>query len=295
MDEKMNEENTEEVKVLEAQIEQLQAEVAQLQHQQQNNHKDMTFNFSGQMQEALLYSCGQRLVRAKEEVVSRLEEEVKEMEEDLKRQTQMNGINLNSCTTKTLQSGDSQLIQKFCVSGHCSELNFLVEFQLTEFKNQRCQREISALNVVMDATDLKSFNGFLLGVEEHNNLLLFFRTLRTLSDRCDDRSRTFQHFQDKYPSIVSLPGGCGSEIMTLNHPQLPGCVLFIHWSVDVSSEGRVTPKINLLTKIPERVLQLFPSQTVGGAAKFFQSLLRILGSEAAVESVIRAICPSSDP
>lgn len=32
-------------------------------------------------------------------------------------------------------------------------------------------------------------------VEENNGLLLFFRTLRTFSDRCDDRTRTFQHFQ----------------------------------------------------------------------------------------------------
>lgn len=30
------------------------------------------------------------------------------------------------------------------------------------------------------------------------------------------------------------------------------CVLFIHWSVEVSGEGTVTPKIDLLTKIPER-------------------------------------------
>lgn len=30
------------------------------------------------------------------------------------------------------------------------------------------------------------------------------------------------------------------------------CVLFIHWSVEVSRDGAVTPKINLLTKIPDR-------------------------------------------
>ena len=33
-----------------------------------------------------------------------LKEQVEELEEDLKQQTQMNGIRLNSCTTKTLQS-----------------------------------------------------------------------------------------------------------------------------------------------------------------------------------------------
>uniref|UniRef100_A0A3B4WUQ0 Centromere protein P n=1 Tax=Seriola lalandi dorsalis TaxID=1841481 RepID=A0A3B4WUQ0_SERLL len=131
-------------------------------------------------------------------------------------------------------------------------------------------------------------------VEESRDLLLFFRTLRTYADRFDDRCRTFQHFQEKYPSIVSLPGGCRSEVMTLNHPELPGCVLFVHWSVEVSREGGVAPKINLLTKIPERALQLFPSQAVGGAAEAFHSLLRILGPEAAIESVIRAVSLSQD-
>lgn len=48
--------------------------------------------------------CGQLQEGGKEEVLSRLKEEVKELEEDLKQQTQMNGISLNGCTKKTLQS-----------------------------------------------------------------------------------------------------------------------------------------------------------------------------------------------
>lgn len=40
------------------------------------------------------------------------------------------------------------------------------------------------------------------------------------------------------------------------------CVVFLDWSVEVSSEGRVTPKIDLLTKIPERG-ELIPLHTDG--------------------------------
>ncbi|XP_045932508.1 centromere protein P isoform X1 [Micropterus dolomieu] len=291
MEEKMSEENIEDVRSLEAQIECLQAEVAALQRHQQDIHKEITFHFSGQMQDAMLYMCGQRQEGGKEKVLSRLKEELEELEEDLKQQTHMNGISLDSCTRKTLQSiGGSKLVQQLCVSGHCSELVFQVEFQLSEVKNgERSERTISDLNVVMDASDLQNFSSFLSGVEESRDLLLFFRTLRTFSDRCDDRRRTFQHFQEKYPSVVSLSGGCMSDVMSLNHPELPGCVLFIHWSVEVSREGEVTPKIDMLTKIPEKALQLFPSQAVGGATEAFQSLLRILGPEAAMESVIRAV------
>ncbi|XP_028263089.1 centromere protein P [Parambassis ranga] len=295
MEEKMNEENIEEVKLLEAQIERLQTEVKALQHQKQNNHKDMTFHFEKQMQDALAYICGQKQNGGEETVLSRLKEEVEELEEDLEWQTEMNGITLDSCVTKTLQSSDCQAIQQICISGHTSELLFQVEFQLSELKEgQRSERTINDLNLVLDSSDLQNFSSFLSRVEDTRDLLLFFRTLRGFSERCDNRCRTFQHFQEKYPSVVSLPGGCRSEVMTLNHPELPGCVFFVHWTVEVSREGIITPKIQLLTKIPERALQQFPSQAVVGAAESFQSLLRILGPEAAMESIIRAVSLSQD-
>lgn len=290
----MSEENTEEVKVLEAQIEHLQAEIEALKGQQQNNSKDITLQLRGKLQDAMSYLIGQTHIE-EERVVYRLKEEVEEMEEDLKQQTQMNGICLKTCTAKTLQKIDNKLVQKLCVSGQCSELVFQVEFHLSEVKEgQQSERTISDLNVVMDASDLQNFSSFLSRAEEQSDLLLFFRTLRTFSDRCDDRCRAFEHFKEKYPSVVSFPGGSRSEVMALNHPELPGCVLFIHWAVAVSNEGEVTPKIELLTKIPEKALELFPSQALGGAPESFQSLLRILGPEAAIESVIRAVSLSQE-
>lgn len=49
----MDEENTEEVMALEAQIERLQAEVAALQSQQQDNQKEITFHLKGQLEDAM--------------------------------------------------------------------------------------------------------------------------------------------------------------------------------------------------------------------------------------------------
>lgn len=279
--------------MLEAQIEILQAEVEALQRHQQDNQKNITFQFRGQMQDAIASLCGRGGGGGggeKEEVVSILQEEVEEMEEDLKQQTEINGINLNGCNARTLRSSGSKVLQQFCLSGRCSELNFQVEFKLSEDKEgQKSERSISDLNVVLDSNDLENFSSFVSSVEESCDLLLFFRTLRTFSDRCDDRRRTFQHFQQKYPSIVSLPGGCRSEVMALSHAELSGCVLFVRWSVDVSRQGGVSPNIELLTKIPDQALKLFPSPPVGGAAEAFQSLLRILGVEGAVESIILSL------
>ncbi|XP_027858680.1 centromere protein P [Xiphophorus couchianus] len=286
----MSEENAKEVKQLEAEVKLLQAEIRALQQQRQDSWENVSFQFRGQMQDALAFVCG-RTQDLEETVVSRLKEEVEELEKDLKLQTQMNGISLNSCITKTLPSRGPEVVQQVCLSGRSSELVFQVEFQLSELKDgSRTERRIRDLNLVLDSSDLQSLSSFLSRVEETRDLLLFFRTIRSFSEKCDDRTRTFQHFQEKFPSIVSLPKGCGSEVMTLNHPELPGCGFFIHWCLDVSTGGAVTPKIQLLSKIPEKALQMFPSQSAGGgAAEAFQSLLRILGPEAAIESIIRAV------
>ncbi|XP_074529902.1 centromere protein P isoform X2 [Halichoeres trimaculatus] len=299
--EEMSRDYTKELEMLEAEVKSLRAEMNALLHKQQDENQEeyqeeLALQYSGKVQDAMSFLCGQTQGEELKKLALRIKEEVEEMKEDLKLQTQINRICLTSCTIKTLLRGDNKLVQKLCVSGQCSELAFQVEFLLSEVKeDQKSTRAITELNVVMDVNDLQEFSSFLSGVEERNDLQLFFRTLRSFSARCDDRSRTFEHFQNKYPAVVSFPGGSSSEVMALNHPELPGLVLFVHWSVNVSTEGEVTPKIELLTKIPEEALQLFPSNTLEGAPEAFQSLLRILGPEAALESVIRSICLSEEP
>lgn len=53
MDEKMNEENAEEVRALQTQIKRLQAQVASLQDQQQHNQEDLRLDLRGQLEEAM--------------------------------------------------------------------------------------------------------------------------------------------------------------------------------------------------------------------------------------------------
>ncbi|XP_056886309.1 centromere protein P isoform X1 [Takifugu flavidus] len=289
----MNEEKMEDVRMLEAQIQHLQTEVSALQDQLQDQQKNMAFNLGDQMQTAILLLEADE--EEKEEFVLKLKEEVEELRKTLRWQAEINGISMKSCKIKTLQSSGSKQVQHLFIAGHCGDMDFQMEFWLSEIKEaQGSKRMISNLNVVMDAFNLRSFSSLLSGMEEDWNLLLFFRTLRTFSNRCDERRQTFQHFQTKYPSVVSLPGGCRSEVMTLSHPELPSCRLLVRWSLEVSREGKVTPKINVLSKIPERALQFCP-QPAGGAADAFQSLLRVLGPEAAIESIIRAVSLSSDP
>ncbi|XP_077385126.1 centromere protein P [Festucalex cinctus] len=291
MEERVNAENSEEVMLLEENIRHLQAEVAKLQCQRQRYREQLTLHSSEPLQDALSLLCGHEPREgAAHMVLSGLREEVEELEKDLQWQSRMNGISLRSCTASTLQSSSTKSVQQMCVSGQCSELEFQVELELSEIKGgERPEKSISSLNVVMCASDLHDFSSFLSGVEESNDLLLFFRTLRTFSDRVDERRRAFQHFQAKYGRVACVPDGCNWSLLTLHHPDLPGCTFVVRWTVDVSKEGEVTAKLDLLTKIPDRALRLFPSRAIGGAGEAFHSLLRLLGPEAALEEVIRAV------
>ncbi|KAK7878258.1 hypothetical protein WMY93_031141 [Mugilogobius chulae] len=287
---------------LEAELQKLQAEVTDLEKQLQDQRRVMDFDFRGNLLHTLGVVCSQSAVPMERQMLAlRLQEEVDELEEDLKRQTQMNGIRVVSCRRRREEeslekkavaerAGGSISAQRVCVSGVCSELSFQVEFKLSELKfGSRTKQTLSDLNIVMEESDLQSFSSFLSRVEESQDLLLFFRTLRTFCERCDERRRTFAHLQTEHPSIVSLPEGQRSEVMTLSLPQLPGCVLLVHWSVQVNKEGGVKSSVELLPKIPENALQLFQSSPVAGAAEAFHSLQRILGVEGALETVVMAM------
>ncbi|XP_015258076.1 PREDICTED: centromere protein P isoform X2 [Cyprinodon variegatus] len=201
----MSEENSAEVKLLEAQIQDMQAEIKALQQQHEDNCKEITFQYRGQMQNTLAVLSG-RALDQEETVVSKLKEEVEELEDSLKLQTEINGISLNSCTIKTLQNRkDADLpsgilgpetVQQICLSCRSSELSFQVEFLLSEVKNESSsEQKITDLNLVLDSDDLPDLSSFLSRVEGTRDLPLLFRTIRTFLDRSDDRTRTFQHFQ----------------------------------------------------------------------------------------------------
>ncbi|CDQ99700.1 unnamed protein product, partial [Oncorhynchus mykiss] len=95
--------------------------------------------------------------------------------------------------------------------------------------------------------------------------------------------------QEKYPCVVSLPGGCRAEVMQIKSPKLAGCALTIYWSIEVTNEGDITPKIDLLTKMPEKVLEMDSRKVIENAPDSFQSLLRILGAEASIDTVIQSV------
>lgn len=95
--------------------------------------------------------------------------------------------------------------------------------------------------------------------------------------------------QEKYPDTVRLPEGACSRCMSICSASRPGFELVIVWRIQIDEEGKVSPKLDLLTQVPQRALKLDKSRVVETAPLSFRSLLRVLGIEAALESLIRLL------
>ncbi|VFV45591.1 Hypothetical predicted protein [Lynx pardinus] len=97
-------------------------------------------------------------------------------------------------------------------------------------------------------------------------------------------------WQEKYSEAVRLPEGAASSCMVVQSPRQPGFELVIVWRIQIDEEGKVLPKLDLLTKVPQQALELDKNRVLETAPLGFRALLGVLGIEAALESLITSLC-----
>ncbi|KAF6327080.1 centromere protein P [Rhinolophus ferrumequinum] len=95
---------------------------------------------------------------------------------------------------------------------------------------------------------------------------------------------------EKYPEAVRLPEGASASYMRVQSTSQPGFELVIVWRIQTDEEGKVVPKLDLLTKVPRQALELDKKGVVETAAVGFRALLSVLGIEAALESLLSVLC-----
>uniref|UniRef100_A0A2K6TQH7 Centromere protein P n=1 Tax=Saimiri boliviensis boliviensis TaxID=39432 RepID=A0A2K6TQH7_SAIBB len=95
---------------------------------------------------------------------------------------------------------------------------------------------------------------------------------------------------EKYPDAVRLSEGPSSPSMVIHSAGQPGFELIIVWRIQIDEDGKVFPKLDLLTKVPQRALELDKNRAIETAPLSFRTLLGVLGIEAALESLIKSLC-----
>ncbi|XP_034366680.1 centromere protein P [Arvicanthis niloticus] len=190
--------------------------------------------------------------------------------------------------TEETENDTKKVLQRHRLSGNCNMVTFQLEFEVlkTETKEKKSSI-ITDLSIVMEPTEYSELSEFASRAEEKRDLPMFFRSLHFFVEWYEYRENTFKHFKEKYPDSVHLSEGTCSHCMEIRSTRHPGFELVIVWRIQIDEEGKVFPKLDLLTKVPDRALELDKKKVIETAPLSFRSLLGVLGIEAALDSLIR--------
>ncbi|KAM9206312.1 centromere protein P isoform 1-T1 [Dugong dugon] len=218
------------------------------------------------------------------------------LESELSLLSTLMGINIRKYSKKTEDLSSTEMtekdikkvLQRHRLSGSCHMVTFQLEFQILEIQNEKnLSSVITDLNIIMEPTEYSELSEFVSRAEERRDLFMFFRSLHFFVEWCEYRKLTFKHFKEKYPDVVQLPEGAASSCMGIQSASQPGFELVIVWRIQIDDEGKVLPKLDLLTKIPQQALELDKKKVIESAPLSFRTLLGVLGIEAALESLIK--------
>ncbi|XP_052013229.1 centromere protein P isoform X1 [Apodemus sylvaticus] len=190
--------------------------------------------------------------------------------------------------TEETENDTKKVLQRHRLSGNCSMVTFQLEFEVLQIETKEKKSSIiTDLSIIMEPTEYSELSEFASRAEEKRDLLMFFQSLHFFVEWYEYRENTFKHFKEKYPDSVYLSEGTCSHCMEIHSAKLPGFELVIVWKIQIDEEGKVFPKLDLLTKVPEQALGLDKNRVIETAALSFRSLLGVLGIEAALDSLIR--------
>ncbi|XP_049752085.1 centromere protein P isoform X1 [Elephas maximus indicus] len=218
------------------------------------------------------------------------------LESELSLLSTLTGISIRKYSKKTedltstvmTEKNIKKVLQRYRLSGDCHMVTFQLEFQILETQNEKnLSSVVTDLNIIMEPTEYPELSELVSRAEERRDLFMFFRSLHFFVEWCEYRKRTFKHFKEKYPDVVQLPEGAASSCLGIQNASQPGFELVIVWRIQIDDEGKVLPKLDLLTKIPQQALELDKKNVIESAPLSFRTLLGVLGIEASLESLIK--------
>ena len=216
---------------------------------------------------------------------------------DIKRLERFTGLCIHDISL-TLQEGkkDSCVYRKHHVHGSCRNVEFETAFLVEENTNENdllpgnedsCGNlpRVISLDVSIEKEDVNSdLKDFLEYVQEEKKLQQFFVTLQNYSKWKRDRSKTFHHFQARYPELVAYTPFRDESTMAICNQQHPHLRVNIVWKVLVAREGKIKPSFDLQSCVP--IEQMDSKSFLRKIRSKFLCLLKSLGIEKSIEVII---------
>ncbi|NXS10841.1 CENPP protein, partial [Neodrepanis coruscans] len=127
---------------------------------------------------------------------SDLKAQLESLEADLSFLVKLTGFQFTSHSKKTLERTKERRVQKHRLSGNCHSLSFQLEFQLLEMQSkEKVSAAVTDLSIVMESREDSDVSKFVSSIEEHGDLVTFFRSLSTYAQWFEHRRCTFLHFK----------------------------------------------------------------------------------------------------
>ncbi|XP_006127626.1 centromere protein P isoform X1 [Pelodiscus sinensis] len=272
--------------VYEDEIHSLEEEIEMLTQKFENNEQESTFYSDEEIQVSGKSHQGDSKWH---ESPPDLKPELECLKSDLSFLMKFTGIWFTNYSKETVEKTGNKIIQKHRLSGNCCSLPFQMEFQLLEIQDdESIPAVVTDLSIIMECGEYSDLSKFVSCAEEQGSLLQFFRSLSFFAEWYEHRKCTFQHFKAKYPDIVRLPAGSSGDYLVIRSHELSGFELIIVWKIYVDEEGRVTPVLDLLPRIPAQALE-DKVTTVENGPQCFRSMLHLLGIEASIENLIQSV------
>ncbi|XP_070559568.1 centromere protein P-like [Ptychodera flava] len=228
--------------------------------------------------------------------------------EDLNAKMKINSlfteINFTDVINKVLEHSKEQTRRRQTVWGECFNLEFRVEFDVTETHTNDDKSEdnlnhtrasITRLKINIDERLNNEIREFIKRLEEEKNLQKFFPCFETCCQWYQYRLKTFEYFRQLYPDVVRVLGGPNGNTIQFVHPAYSGPVFKIQWKMKITPQNKLAPSLDMYVKAPKQLSRIDRNGTLRSMPAKFRQMVKHLGIERAIDCIIKSTCTYSGP
>ncbi|XP_046845982.1 centromere protein P-like isoform X1 [Xenia sp. Carnegie-2017] len=180
---------------------------------------------------------------------------------DIERLEKFTGLYIHDIIIQVEKDDGVKCIRKHQIQGACRGIEFQMKFSVEEVTQQDSQSQSASktgdacednpriiyLEVGLKNEEVSSYfleyvsSYFLEYVQEEKQLQQFFVTLQCYGKWKKYRLKTFNHFRNKYPELVTYVPLQDDDVMTACNKQHPNFLINIVWKIIISRTGDVKP------------------------------------------------------
>ncbi|XP_041347827.1 centromere protein P-like [Gigantopelta aegis] len=269
------------------QISSLETEIEKLE-QQLNQREHVALGKTGWNMENMRKS--KMIARsAKGKTVNEVKSQITSVQEKIKLMEEITGVTVDEANWKVISEDGSVVTRQHIVEGLVYTTPFILQFTVQEdFASTDSAPILSDLVCMIDDNIVKFLEHPLDRIVEDTEIEGFFIIMTSYMKWFKEKEKIFQHFIDKFPTIVSRLRSLHNELKIENEHNLSP-VFVLKWNLTVNSCHHVNRNLTLSVKAPHNMLKLDEGKTLASTPSMFSSMVEKLGVERAIYTLVQLV------